>query len=117
MNFFLLILLFFIAIKSQINENKRIAIIGSGIGGTSLIHYLQSIFEDVDISLFEKSSRIGGRTHSIDIQNKTYEIGATFICDTNKKMMELIKHYDLKFKEKKSLNIGFWRDNQFKFKL
>lgn len=47
--------------------SQKIAIIGSGIGGASLTHYLTETFENINITVFEKSNRIGGRTHTVDI--------------------------------------------------
>ena len=73
----------------------KIAIIGAGIGGSSLVHYLRDTFEDVKITVFEKSERIGGRTNTINLQGKNIELGASFIISENKLMIDLIREYGL----------------------
>jgi uncharacterized protein len=45
---------------------KKIAIIGAGISGLSAGHYLSRKYE---VSLFEKDSRLGGHTHTINVDS------------------------------------------------
>jgi predicted NAD/FAD-binding protein len=56
----------------------KIAIIGSGIAGNTLAHYLHKAH---DITLFEANSHIGGHTHThkIDLFDKNYAIDTGFI--------------------------------------
>ncbi len=56
----------------------KIAIIGSGIAGNTLAHYL---YQQHDITVFEASSHIGGHTHTHDIElfGKNYAVDTGFI--------------------------------------
>ncbi len=56
----------------------KIAIIGSGIAGNTLAHYL---YQQHDITVFEASSHIGGHTHTHDIElfDKNYAVDTGFI--------------------------------------
>jgi predicted NAD/FAD-binding protein len=48
---------------------KKIAIIGSGISGLSAAYFLK---EDFDITIFEKLSRIGGNSRTIEISKDSF---------------------------------------------
>ena len=56
----------------------KIAIIGSGIAGNTLAHYL---YQQHDITVFEANSHIGGHTHTHDIElfGKNYAVDTGFI--------------------------------------
>ena len=67
-------------IKVCLARPPKIAIIGSGVAGSASTHYLGKVFEGIDIKLFEKSDRIGGRTYSINfddinINSQPFKIG------------------------------------------
>ncbi|CAD6974433.1 unnamed protein product, partial [Tilletia controversa] len=44
---------------------KRVAIIGGGAGGTSAAFFLSRAQQDVEITLFEKEARLGGRSTTV----------------------------------------------------
>jgi predicted NAD/FAD-binding protein len=50
---------------------KKIAIIGAGISGLSAGYYLSRKYE---VSLFEKESRLGGHTHTINVDSSVGQI-------------------------------------------
>jgi predicted NAD/FAD-binding protein len=50
---------------------KKIAIIGAGISGLSAGYYLSRKYE---VSLFEKESRLGGHTHTINVDSRVGQI-------------------------------------------
>ncbi len=54
---------------------KRVAIIGSGISGLGCAHFLS---RSHDITLFEKDTRLGGHTHTLDL----HEEARPFSMDT-----------------------------------
>jgi len=57
---------------------KKIAVIGSGISGLASAHFLSSHH---DITLFEKDSRLGGHTHTVDVEVESgrYAVDTGFI--------------------------------------
>ena len=58
---------------------KKIAIVGSGISGTSAAYYLNKI--GYDVSIFEKESYFGCHTNTIDgkIDNKIIPVDTGFL--------------------------------------
>lgn len=62
------------------NEPLKVAIIGGGISGLSAAYFLertaQSAGRPIEIDLFESSSRIGGKIHSVRQDGLILELGA-----------------------------------------
>jgi predicted NAD/FAD-binding protein len=50
----------------------RVAIVGSGIAGMSAAYFLR---DHAAITVFEKEPRIGGHTHTVDIDGKSFDTG------------------------------------------
>lgn len=73
-------------------EHRRVAIIGGGIGGTyfvwlflpsnlsSAAYFLHKLSSqgEVEIDLFEKNARLGGRIHSVEFAGQMIELGVLF---------------------------------------
>lgn len=78
---------------------KKIAIIGSGIAGTSAAHYLQKL--GFDISLFEAGEYFGGHTNTIDVpvDGKMVPIDTGFLVHNDRTYPNLIEFF-------KELNIA-----------
>ena len=77
----------------------KIAVVGSGISGLTLAHYLGKKHQ---ITLFEKDNRVGGHTHthSIKINNKKINVDSGFIVFNKKtypNFLKLIKELDVPF--------------------
>jgi prenylcysteine oxidase/farnesylcysteine lyase len=77
-----------------LSKHIRFAIIGSGIGGSSAAHYLLKN-ENIKVDLYEKSDRVGGRVLSKEINGKIFDVGASFIIQANKLVMELINEFGI----------------------
>ena len=81
-------------IKNKAERTPRIAIIGSGIGGSATAHFVREIFgENAQISVFEKADRMGGRLATVDFAGETFEAGGSIIHPKNlymKKFVELL---------------------------
>ena len=84
----------------------KIAIIGSGIAGNTLAHYLH---QKHDITVFEANSHIGGHTHTHDIEafDKNYAIDTGFIVFNDRTYPNFIQLLD-------SLNVA-WQPSQMSF--
>jgi hypothetical protein len=65
--------------SNNISSRKQVAIIGAGIGGTSVAYFIRNNFYDfnpVDITVFESTAIIGGRMKSVKYRGDTVELGA-----------------------------------------
>ncbi len=72
------------------NKNAKIVIVGAGISGISSAILLQ-ILGYTNITIIDKESYIGGKAHSIHINNESIETGAVFITEGSKKLLNLLK--------------------------
>jgi predicted NAD/FAD-dependent oxidoreductase len=52
--------------------------IGAGIAGAGMLEYLNN-FEDIEVTIFEKESRVSGRMFNKKVGDNTLEMGASFI--------------------------------------
>ena len=70
----------------------RIAIIGSGIGGSSAAHFVRQILgPDAQIEVFERSDKVGGRLATIQVAGHVYEAGGSIIHPENMYMKSFVK--------------------------
>ncbi len=79
----------------------KVAIIGSGISGLSAACHLQ---DHVDVTVFEKDSRIGGHadTQTIEVDGKLIDVDTGFIVfnpDNYPTFMELIEKYQVDYQD------------------
>ncbi|KAK7679107.1 hypothetical protein QCA50_017866 [Cerrena zonata] len=66
----------------NIDKRERIAIIGAGAGGSSAAYYLQRFSPGkYDVTIFEKSDSVGGRSTTVDVKGHKVE---TFNLSTQK---------------------------------
>ena len=78
----------------KIRDEKipRIAVVGSGIGGSATAHFLRDILgENAQISVFEKADRVGGRLATLDFAGDTFESGGSIIHPRNLYMKRFVK--------------------------
>ena len=57
-------------------QRKKVAVLGAGISGLSFAYYLKKYHSNIDVVVFEKSSRAGGVVFSEKIENLIFEWGA-----------------------------------------
>ena len=70
---------------------KRIAIIGGGISGLTVLHYLkQRLGDSVEITLFEREASIGGTIRSFKKDSCLFEWGPNGFLDNQPASLELI---------------------------
>ena len=81
----------------------RVAIIGSGIGGSSAAYFLRQILgPSTHIQVFERADKVGGRLATIDIAGDLYESGGSIIHGKNMYMKTFVKELgeNIYYKEK-----------------
>ena len=70
----------------------RVAIIGSGIAGSSAAHFVRQILgPDAQIEVFERSDKVGGRLATIEVAGHVYEAGGSIIHPENMYMKSFVK--------------------------
>lgn len=60
------------------------AIIGAGVGGSSVAYFLNELLPNAQIEIFEKSGLIGGRVNVTMVLGNGYETGGSIIHGRNK---------------------------------
>ena len=70
------------------------AVIGGGIGGTSVSYFLKKSLPDSSVTLYEPGD-IGGRLRTVDIAEMNYECGGSIIHPKNRLMVEMVKEMSL----------------------
>lgn len=99
-------------------KRERIAIIGAGAGGLALAYYLQKYTNHgFNITIFEKSDRIGGRTTTVHAYNDSrypFELGGSVYVNANKIIVKAVEDFGLPGRNIKDKNntaadrVGFW---------
>tara|TARA_Y100000385_G_scaffold291807_1_gene372580 strand:+ start:18986 stop:19390 length:405 start_codon:yes stop_codon:yes gene_type:complete len=78
------------------SSKVKIAVIGGGIGGASYCHFItQALGDQVDITVYEKSDRIGGRVKKEALGGGLIEQGATLIHSSNHYLQHIMKEHHL----------------------
>ncbi|KAK4223121.1 putative prenylcysteine oxidase [Podospora fimiseda] len=114
------------ATKTQTKQNIwQVAVIGAGAGGSSTAYHLQQYAQqaglNVNITVFEKSDRIGGRTLTInpyDDLSQRIELGASIFIEKNYILYNALKEFNLSKRapdEDSSSVLGIWDGEQFVF--
>lgn len=81
--------------KSDKGLGQRIAIIGAGAAGLTAAETLrQSGYSNVTV--FERSERVGGKCCSVEIDGKMYELGAGILAASNRTALKLAQRFDVK---------------------
>eukprot|EP01130_Rhizamoeba_saxonica_P000773 TRINITY_DN10693_c0_g1_i1.p1 TRINITY_DN10693_c0_g1~~TRINITY_DN10693_c0_g1_i1.p1 ORF type:complete len:470 (+),score=95.07 TRINITY_DN10693_c0_g1_i1:68-1477(+) len=99
--------------------NNRVAIIGGGMGGSSAAYHLSKYLgDDVEIVLYERSGRLGGRVQSVTMQDITTELGGSVYHKLNYLMIELVKEFGLtavSLGDESTGKFGIWNGEEFVF--
>ncbi|KAK6923712.1 Prenylcysteine lyase [Dillenia turbinata] len=123
---FSLLLVFILTVTATPPNSDSVCIIGSGIGGSSLVHFLRqfdaSPFNVKTIRMFDRNGVVGGRMRTITIAGETFEAGASILHPKNYHFLNFKKLLDLKIKEPSSsseddsFSLGIWDGHKFLFK-
>ncbi|KAH6677448.1 Prenylcysteine lyase-domain-containing protein [Halenospora varia] len=102
---------------------RRVAIIGAGAGGSSTAYYLQQFAErsgvEVDITVFERASYVGGRSTTVNAYGdplEPVELGASIFVDVNTILKNSSEKFGLKAKSSETeLDevLGIWNGETF----
>ncbi|PNJ77427.1 PCYOX1L isoform 2 [Pongo abelii] len=72
----------------------KIAVVGAGIGGSAVAHFLQQHFGPrVQIDVYEKGT-VGGRLATISVNKQHYESGAASFHSLSLHMQDFVKLLD-----------------------
>lgn len=91
-----------IPVKSEGSKNigeEKVVIIGGGLSGLTTAFTLQNA--GVSTTLYEGRGRLGGRAHTVHINEKQYyEEGGTFIDENHTAILALVKKLNVKLKKR-----------------
>ena len=93
-------------------ENIKVAIIGGGIGGSSAAYYLLKN-ENINVDIYERRDRVGGRVYSQKVLNETQNFGASFLLKENQVIYKMITDLNVTVKpaeDEDGTNLGIFND-------
>lgn len=101
--------------------SSTVCIIGAGIGGSSVAHFLRKYSPDLTpatkIRVFERNGIVGGRIATVNVSGEIFEAGASILHPKNLHAVNYTKLFNLKVKQPSgSLSLGIWNGNKFVFK-
>jgi oxygen-dependent protoporphyrinogen oxidase len=76
----------------------KIAIIGAGISGLSAAHFTLKKFPDANVTIFERTERIGGNIRTEHHEGFTFEFGPRYFDGKSEELLEIVD------------DIGLWED-------
>ncbi|KAF2466801.1 prenylcysteine oxidase-like protein 1 precursor [Lindgomyces ingoldianus] len=113
-------------LQPQEMSAKRVAIIGAGAGGSSAAYYLSQNATKAgihaDITVFERSSHIGGRSTTVNAwsdPNAPIELGASIFVEVNHILVSAAKTFNLSTssddrpKPDGAPELGIWNGEEF----
>ncbi|PWY92628.1 Prenylcysteine oxidase [Aspergillus heteromorphus CBS 117.55] len=115
--------------SSEVTPAKRVAVIGAGAAGSttaySLRKYADALQIPVNITVFERSSYVGGRSTTVNVLDNPanpVELGASIFVDINQHLVNASKELGLHVTSANYLRpretedtIGVWDGEQFAF--
>ncbi|KAI3451645.1 hypothetical protein Pfo_008310 [Paulownia fortunei] len=104
-------------------HSHTVCIVGSGIGGASVAHFLRQYSDPQtigEITIFERNGVVGGRMATVTIAGETFEAGGSILHPKNYHVLNYTKYLNLQVKNPKhaddSLSLGIWDGHKFVYK-
>ncbi|KZN25995.1 NAD/FAD-dependent oxidoreductase [Haladaptatus sp. R4] len=69
----------------------RVAVVGAGVAGLGVAFALR---DDADVTLFERTERVGGRATSHERNRCVYDVGANYVKSDDERVSELVRELD-----------------------
>ncbi len=84
----------------SIGLQSRICIIGAGPAGLSHAHYLKKAGYN-NVEVLELSSNVGGKSHSMTFNNRSFDLGANYVTPDYTHIMEMAREVGAKLYHEK----------------
>ncbi|CAM9189606.1 unnamed protein product [Ascophyllum nodosum] len=98
-------------------EKPKVAIVGAGIGGSTASYFLRELMgDDLEIIVFDRSFKTGGRTEHFVRDGKVFETGASIIYTGNEYLFNLTDRVNLTRVDQgkqEGPNTGLWDGERF----
>lgn len=92
---------------------KKLAIIGAGIGGSSLAYYLRD--SEYACTIYESRKEVGGRIRNSEVHGQIVETGAAFFHGANRYLMSFINELGIETEQVPSDTYGLWDGKKMVF--
>lgn len=102
-----------------------VCIIGSGIGGSSVAHFLRNYSASTALSrsrilMFERHERVGGRMRTVTVSGDTFEAGGSILHPKNYHARDFVERFNLTVRSPTAVEecsaVGIWDGKRFVFK-
>ncbi|KAJ8769154.1 hypothetical protein K2173_000929 [Erythroxylum novogranatense] len=119
---FFFFFLFPLSTSSATSPPATVCIVGSGIAGSSLAHFLRrySLPSSSRIIMFDRNPVVGGRMATVTIAGHTFEAGASILHPKNYHAANFTEMYKLGRKKpvrsESSISLAIWDGQRFVFK-
>jgi predicted NAD/FAD-binding protein len=93
-----------------------IAVVGAGIGGCSAAYFAHKLLSNPEITVYEKTNRLGGRIQTFKDEQITTELGGTFFNSSNPTVSPLIAETSLPVKKlEEFMDFAVWNGTEVIF--
>lgn len=102
--------------RTSHGTEQRVAIVGSGVAGASTAAFLHELLPSVSLDVFEASTEVGGRAHTIFNFGPPIDAGATSISTQNQYLVSFVNRFNLgRASDSSSDTLGLWDGSGFRF--
>ncbi|MGE5590768.1 MAG: FAD-dependent oxidoreductase [Bacillota bacterium] len=99
------------------SQSLRIGIVGSGMAGSAAAHFLRRELGDrVEIVVFERERRVGGRIREAEVGGRMVAVGASIAHSANRYFVEFARTLALHADPTPIRTLGVWNGRRFGFR-
>ncbi|CAH9116852.1 unnamed protein product [Cuscuta epithymum] len=120
---FLFLLLLLVFTSESASSPPAVCILGSGIGGSSVAHFLRTYSSPSQVGsirMFERHGVVGGRMATVTVSGESFEAGGSILHPKNYHALNFTNYLNLKVKRASSSesdsSFGIWDGSKFVFK-